>query len=305
MPFPKLSNALSSDHQRRLRWFYDNTGTVVGWPINLEDGTLLANKAKGIYKPEGNPYALSVKQTLASPYADKEPVTNADGSWSYLYFQEEQVGKDPEELSTNRAMRMCMRDGVPIGVLRQLLQKPNVRYKVLGLANILGKAAGYYLLEGILSTDAAKPIAVDYARLAPQMVKTVEDFREDNRIYKLKSVVQRQGQPQFRERLMEIYERRCAISTCDVTDVLEAAHILPYRGQLTNDVSNGIILRADIHILFDEGLLCFDPQNLQTRLSPVLQENMYYRAFNGVPIHRGKETIDRELLRAHQHYCGF
>lgn len=68
-------------------------------------------------------------------------------------------------------------------------------------------------------------------------------------------VVLRQGQAQFRQALMEAYEGRCAISGCDVREVLEAAHIMPYLGDETNNVRNGLLLRADLHTLFDLGLL--------------------------------------------------
>lgn len=50
--------------------------------------------------------------------------------------------------------------------------------------------------------------------------------------------------------------------------MLETAHVLPYRGEHTNDVSNGIILRADFHILFDEGLLALDPDSRSVILAP-------------------------------------
>jgi hypothetical protein len=68
----------------------------------------------------------------------------------------------------------------------------------------------------------------------------------------------RQGQPAFRKALMAAYERRCAITGCIVEDVLEAAHISPYRGEHTNHVTNGMLLRADIHTLFDLGLIRVD-----------------------------------------------
>ncbi|WP_336979879.1 HNH endonuclease signature motif containing protein [Altererythrobacter fulvus] len=58
---------------------------------------------------------------------------------------------------------------------------------------------------------------------------------------------------------MVAYEGRCAISGCDVREVLEAAHIMPYLGEETNDVRNGLLLRADLHTLFDLGLLKIGP----------------------------------------------
>jgi hypothetical protein len=71
-------------------------------------------------------------------------------------------------------------------------------------------------------------------------------------------VTLRQGQPAFRKTLMKAYEGRCAITGCTIPDVLEAAHISPYLGELTNHVTNGLLLRADMHTLFDRGLIKID-----------------------------------------------
>ena len=72
------------------------------------------------------------------------------------------------------------------------------------------------------------------------------------------AIVLRQGQPAFRSALLTAYDSRCAVTGCDVVSVLEAAHIVPYRGSETNDVRNGLLLRSDIHTLFDYGLIAFD-----------------------------------------------
>ena len=73
-------------------------------------------------------------------------------------------------------------------------------------------------------------------------------------------VVLRQGQKKFRKSLLESYEGRCAISGCNVQQVLEAAHIMPYLGEETNHVENGLLLRADLHTLFDLGKIKIDAQ---------------------------------------------
>lgn len=67
----------------------------------------------------------------------------------------------------------------------------------------------------------------------------------------MREISVRQGQPAFRNALLKAYAGRCAISGCTVTTVLEAAHIMPYKGEHTNHVSNGLLLRADLHTLFD------------------------------------------------------
>ena len=77
----------------------------------------------------------------------------------------------------------------------------------------------------------------------------------------LTSIVQRAGQAHFREQLLEAYDNRCAITECNITFALEAAHIFPYKGEHTNDVRNGLLLRADIHTLFDLGNISINPEN--------------------------------------------
>lgn len=77
----------------------------------------------------------------------------------------------------------------------------------------------------------------------------------DGRKEILARVRRRQGQGKFRDDLMSAYGERCAITGCGIKALLEAAHILPYRGPATNHVTNGLLLRADIHTLFDLGLI--------------------------------------------------
>ncbi len=83
---------------------------------------------------------------------------------------------------------------------------------------------------------------------------------DDARERILREITRRRGQRAFRDGLLRAYEGRCAMTDCDVRDVLEAAHIVPYLGPLTNRTDNGLLLRADIHTLFDCGLISIDAQ---------------------------------------------
>ena len=65
------------------------------------------------------------------------------------------------------------------------------------------------------------------------------------------SVVLRRGQSRFRRALLEAYGRRCAVTGSEVETVLEAAHIRRYQGDHTDVLSNGLLLRSDVHTLFD------------------------------------------------------
>jgi putative restriction endonuclease len=46
------------------------------------------------------------------------------------------------------------------------------------------------------------------------------------------------------------------------------AHIMPYMGPATNDVQNGLLLRADVHTLFDLGLIAVEPDPLEVLVTP-------------------------------------
>lgn len=95
---------------------------------------------------------------------------------------------------------------------------------------------------------------------APQIAETALALFDptgisDERMRSRASLCVRRGQGAFRRRLLDAYRSRCAISDCNVEYTLEAAHINPYRGDDTNNPSNGILLRTDLHTLFDLGPL--------------------------------------------------
>ena len=65
----------------------------------------------------------------------------------------------------------------------------------------------------------------------------------------------RLGQNAFRLKVLDTYQRCCAMSGEKVVPVLEAAHIRPYSQKGEHNVNNGVLLRSDLHKLFDEGYL--------------------------------------------------
>lgn len=101
------------------------------------------------------------------------------------------------------------------------------------------------------------------------------DEAADARDRVLREVVQRQGQPAFRTRLLEAYRGRCAVTGCDADVALEAAHIVRYLGQISNQVSNGILLRADIHTLFDLDFLAIHPEQMSVVVADTLKMTVY------------------------------
>ena len=66
---------------------------------------------------------------------------------------------------------------------------------------------------------------------------------------------QRLGQGSFRTLVTETYQKRCAVTRERILPVLQAAHIRPVTQQGAHRVDNGLLLRSDVHTLFDRGYL--------------------------------------------------
>jgi putative restriction endonuclease len=94
------------------------------------------------------------------------------------------------------------------------------------------------------------------------------------------------GQASFRILVTNAYKKRCAITGENTLIALEAAHIVPYSTEGTHEVSNGMLLRADFHKLYDVGLVGVTP-DLRIKISPRIRESY----FNGKAYYRmdGKE----------------
>jgi putative restriction endonuclease len=73
-------------------------------------------------------------------------------------------------------------------------------------------------------------------------------------------VKQRLGQGAFHMLVADTYERRCAVTREKALPVLEAAHIRPVTKHGEHRVDNGLLLRSDVHTLFDKGYLTITPE---------------------------------------------
>lgn len=101
------------------------------------------------------------------------------------------------------------------------------------------------------------------------------DELKDERDRRLIEKVIREGQDRFRTALLEAYDGKCAISGYDAPETLEAAHIFPYTGPASNRVSNGLLLRSDLHALFDRGALAIHETSYEVLLKPHVAVTRY------------------------------
>lgn len=99
--------------------------------------------------------------------------------------------------------------------------------------------------------------------------------QSDERERKLVEINLRRGSNRFRRKLLNAYDERCAVTGCDATAALEAAHILPYVGEKSDFVSNGLLLRSDIHTLFDLDLIGIHPSKFTISLASSLGGTSY------------------------------
>lgn len=94
----------------------------------------------------------------------------------------------------------------------------------------------------------------------------------------------RLGQGAFRVLVTETYHRRCAISGERTLPVLEAAHIRPYADQGPHLIQNGLLLRSDLHILFDQGYVTVTPDShilISKRIRQEFENGKDYYALDG------------------------
>lgn len=102
------------------------------------------------------------------------------------------------------------------------------------------------------------------------------------------TVTPRLGQGSFRVLVTDAYGHRCAMTGERTLPVLEAAHIRPYAAGGEHSLSNGLLLRSDVHTLFDLGYITIDPDDKRILVSRRIREEFEngrdYYALNGAKL---------------------
>ena len=143
--------------------------------------------------------------------------------------------------------------------------------------------------ERLLDEDGDQNGLSDDANFVPH--------KDDRRKVIERQIRERRGQQQFRDTLREWYRGHCLVTGCEIPGGAGGMHIIPYRGIKTNNNPvNGLLLRSDIHTLFDLYLLGIEPEGLRVELhQDVVAE---YGEFSGVTLHCvGNRRPAREALR--------
>ncbi len=119
---------------------------------------------------------------------------------------------------------------------------------------------------------------------------TITQFNEistllvDKKDKSLRYTTNRSNQTDFRMSLITRYSGTCCITNCSELTIIEAAHIIPYMGNHSDLTDNGLLLRVDIHRLFDKYLITIDSDSHKVIVSDNMSDE-YYRSFNGKEIY--------------------
>jgi putative restriction endonuclease len=115
----------------------------------------------------------------------------------------------------------------------------------------------------------------------------------------------RLGQGSFRVIVTDAYERKCAITGERVLPVLEAAHVRPYASGGAHAVDNGLLLRSDIHTLFDRGYVTITPEHrieVSSRIRDEFHNGREYYALHGRELRaplQSDQSLSEENIQWH------
>lgn len=209
----------------------------------------------GIFQPKKTGYALWIRQTLGSPYSDKDPVPSPDGSWTYAYSPQGVNLAEGERRRANDYLENSQRAGLPVGVFREIKVPGNrTTYKVWGLARVVGKEGDHYILRGEAFDPGTDP-------LAPESAVPFEPYEPE--LLPLDDIRRKRRNKLFPEWIKQIYHERCSL--CDLgyhvrgrPTGVDAAHIVSVEWKSaegkpgnSGDLRNGLLLCKNHHALFD------------------------------------------------------
>lgn len=169
----------------------------------------------------------------------------------------------------------------PKGQMRKsstgFLMYEGIAYPVKPLGRLANEIAGNPMTDNPITNVFRRY----FESLGFQLIENANDEAEiaAERQRRLADVWARSGQAKFRRIVFEMFGARCLISGCETLAVLEAAHIVPVSCGGGDEAWNGIPLRADLHRLFDAGIITVDAQNLTISVLEAARKD--YGAFHG------------------------
>jgi putative restriction endonuclease len=148
---------------------------------------------------------------------------------------------------------------------------------VTGKGYSLDTDAGRALWDQVRSRLVSTPAPTAIVKLAEQPARYGKEI----------TIRPRLGQGAFRVEVTDAYTRRCAITGEKTLPALEAGHIRPYAKNGPHEPRNGLLLRSDIHNLFDLGYLTVTTDyivEVSRRIKEEFENGRHYYALHGQPL---------------------
>jgi putative restriction endonuclease len=135
-----------------------------------------------------------------------------------------------------------------------------------------------------ITTDSGKMI---FSRLESALQNSLIIRETQSRFGEPILTFPRLGQGAFRILVTDVYQRRCAITKERTLPALDAAHIKPFSQNGPNETRNGILLRRDLHALFDQGYITISPSynvEVSRRIKEEFENGRDYYRYHGEKI---------------------
>ena len=297
----RIPSGARANYKAVYEWFMDNSGTYgsrlygKGQRLPGVTGDFAHCAQRGIHVPAKQKYAISITVKQDSLYQSDQPLHDlGDGTWILVYSAHRNNSGNETYQGWNQGLINCMNDGVPVGVFVE--RKPGDYYRALAFVETFSPDSDTFTLHGPVTSENTAAFSSPLREVLTSMSKeiegvSVEALMIDRRRVSLQRKAERLGQADFRRKVLEAYDGECAATNCGVDKVLQAAHIIDYHGPATNIVQNGILLRSDIHTLFDQLLLGVVPDTLEMVVGGSIA-GTEYGALHG---RRLRRTRDRGL----------
>jgi hypothetical protein len=131
-------------------------------------------------------------------------------------------------------------------------------------------------ISNLPDISSTTPTPVEVAIEIDDKTQVIDAARER----KLVEVLARPNQTKFRKNVLESGGTTCILSGVTIKEALQACHIIPVKNKGSDDQSNGFILRADLHTLYDKGHIRIHVDGT-IFLSDYLRKDDYYK--NSIP----------------------
>ena len=158
------------------------------------------------------------------------------------------------------------------------------------------------------STDTLEGIHL-FNEVQKRLNSNTRVFEQENQYGEPQIITPRLGQGGFRIIVTEAYQRRCAITGEKTLPVLNASHIKPYSKEGPHSINNGMLLRQDIHTLFDRGYITINENHVievSRRIKEDYGNGREYYSYHGKLVtilpERKDDKPAKEFLRWHNEH---